>query len=96
MGQVTYGDGIAIGQLVYYAPCLLGSIYVIHKHGFKKSSGWVFLVAFCVVRIVGAAARLSTISKPNESNGAWTVSLVCSALGLSPLFMATLGILSRA
>lgn len=95
MGHVTYGDGIAIGQITYYVPALLASAFVIHKHGAKKSAGWFFLTLFCLVRIVGAAARLCTISNPN-SNGAWTASLVCSALGLSPLFMATLGLLSRA
>lgn len=95
MGHVFYGDGIAIGQIAYYATAFLASIYVIRKHGMNKSSGWYFLTVFCIIRVIGAAARLVTISKP-QSNGAWTTSLICSALGLSPLFMATLGLLSRA
>ena len=95
MGQITYADAIAIFQLVYYSPCLFGSIFVAGRHGALKSSGWIFLTIFCVVRIVGASAGLATISKPH-SDTPYTIALVCSVLGLSPLLMASLGLISRA
>jgi hypothetical protein len=95
MTHVTYADGIAIFEIVYYAPSLLGSVIVAGRHGTMKSSGWIFLTIFCIVRIVGASAHLATITKPNSST-TYTISLVCSVLGLSPLLMASLGLISRA
>lgn len=95
MGHFTYADTIAIFQLVYYSPCLFGSIFVAGRHGAMKSSGWTFLTIFCIVRIVGAAARIATIDNPTSKN-AYTIALVCSVLGLSPLLMASLGFIARA
>ena len=95
MGHFTYADAIAIFQLVYYSPCLFGSIFVAGRHGAMKSSGWIFLTIFCIVRIVGAAARIATIDNPTSKN-AYTIALVCSVLGLSPLLMASLGLIARA
>lgn len=94
MAKVTYADAIAIYQLVFYAPALVFSIFVAGKHGAMKSSGWVLLTIFCIIRIVGASARIATITSPTTSN-AYTVALICSVLGLSPLLMASLGLISR-
>ena len=95
MAQLDYADAVAIFQLVYYSPCLIGSIFVAGRNGAQKSSGWFFLCIFGLVRIIGAAARLATISHP-KTDTAYTIALVCSELGLSPLLMASLGLLSRA
>ena len=94
MGHVTYADGVAIFRLVYYAPCIVGSLVVAWKHGFLKSSGWIFLSIFSILRVVGAAAQIATIDNLNN-NTAFTIALICSVMGLSPLLMATLGLLSR-
>lgn len=94
MGKITYSDGVAIWKLVYYTPALLASLYVARKHGFTRSSGWIYLTIFCAVRIAGSVAQLILISSPN-SNGASTTALICSVLGLSPLLLASLGLLAR-
>jgi low temperature requirement protein LtrA len=94
MAQITYPDGIAIFKLIYYLPALLISLYVSYKHGFQKGSGWIFLTIFCIIRIIGGAAQLATIDNKNPHD-AETVALVTAVLGLSPLLLATLGILAR-
>lgn len=94
MGKFTYSDGVAVWKLIYYIPALLASVFVAHRHGFTKSSGWIYLTIFCIVRIVGSVAQLILISNPT-SNGASTTALVCSILGLSPLLLASLGLLAR-
>ena len=94
MTQITYADGIAIWKLVYYSPALLASLHVSYKHGFQKGSGWIFLTIFCVIRLVGASAQLATINN-SHPHSAETVALVTAVLGLSPLLLATLGILAR-
>jgi prolipoprotein diacylglyceryltransferase len=91
---VTYPDGVSIYELIFYTPCLLMSLFIVLKHGVKKSSGWIFLVTFCMIRIIGAAARVDTIWHP-DSHDAYTVALVTSILGLSPLLMASLGLTSQ-
>ncbi|KAK4550437.1 hypothetical protein LTR36_000015 [Oleoguttula mirabilis] len=95
MGHVTYPDGVAIFQLVYYSPCLFSSIYIAWKHGAMKSSGWIFLAIFCLIRIVGSTARIATIVNP-DAKTAYTIALITSVLGLSPLLMASLGLIARA
>ncbi|KAK5128948.1 hypothetical protein LTR85_000281 [Meristemomyces frigidus] len=95
MGHVTYLDGVAIFQLVYYSLCLFSSVYIALKHGAMKSSGWIFLAIFCLIRIIGSAARIATIINP-DAETAYTIALITSVLGLSPLLMASLGLIARA
>ena len=94
MGKVTYSDGVAIYELVYYSPCLATSLSVVLRHGPTKESGWIFLTTFCLVRIIGAAARIATIVR-SDIKTAHTIAEVTSLLGLSPLLMASLGLVSR-
>ncbi|OQU93962.1 hypothetical protein CLAIMM_00395 [Cladophialophora immunda] len=94
MSKFTYTDGVAVWKLVYYTPALFSSLFVAFRHGFTKGSGWIYLTIFCTVRIVGSAAQLVLISKPT-SHGASTTALICSVLGLSPLLLASLGLMAR-
>lgn len=94
MAEVTYPDGIAIFKLIYYSPALLASIYAVHKHGFSRGSGWIFLTIFSVIRIIGAGAQLATINNSHPDT-AETIALITAVLGLSPLLLSTLGILAR-
>jgi hypothetical protein len=51
------------------------------------------LSIFSAIRIVYASATLSTISNPTET--AVTIVEITAFLGLSPLLLATLGLISR-
>ena len=93
MGAITYSDAIAIAQIVYYSPALLASIFICVRHGFAKASGWFFLILFCLIRIIGASAELSTITNPTST--AITIALVCAIFGTSPLLLSSLGLISR-
>lgn len=93
MGSITYPDGISIWKVVYYTPSLFASVYVCCRHGFQKSSGWFFLVTFCLTRLIGSCAQLATIDQMNET--AETIALVCTLMGTAPLLLSSLGLLSR-
>jgi hypothetical protein len=93
MHKVTYPDGIAIWKLIYYAPALVASIWVSWRHGFAKNSGWIFLAIFSLIRIINSGAQIATIS--SQSTTPETIALVTGFLGLSPLLLASLGILAR-
>jgi len=62
---------------------------------YQKSSGWISLAIFCTIRLIGAAAQLATINNPTDKT-ALTTALITSILGLSPLLVATSGIIARA
>ncbi len=92
--HITYSDGVAIAKLVYYAPALFVSLFVAYKHGFAREAGWVFLTIFCLIRIIGAGAQLGTINNDHPDT-AYTIALITNVLGLSPLLLATLGVVAR-
>ncbi|KAL3953645.1 hypothetical protein ACCO45_011601 [Purpureocillium lilacinum] len=89
----TY-DHIAIASLAIYSFFLIGAVYLCIKHGFKRSSGWRFLIILALARIIGDALRLATISAPtNESLYIGWMTL--NGLGLGPLILVLLGLLDR-
>lgn len=90
---IDYRNGVAILQLIIYLPYLFTDVYICFRHGFRKSSGFVYLVIFCLLRIVGAAAELATISD-TTSDTPYTIAAVTSAIGTSPLLLATLALIS--
>lgn len=84
---------VSVGQLAVYTPALLLSILVCIRHGFSRTSGYVYIVVLCVVRIAGAVCQILTYSHP--TSGLITAVIVLDTIGISPLLLATLGMLSR-
>jgi hypothetical protein len=90
---VSYRDGVSILKLILYLPYLFASIYVCYRHGFRRNSGWIFLVIFCVLRIIGSCAQLATTN--NSSSTPYTIAAVTDSIGLSPLLLSSRGLISR-
>ncbi|KAJ5771110.1 uncharacterized protein N7511_003161 [Penicillium nucicola] len=93
--MIDYRHGISILEIIVYSPTLLLALWMAFHHGFKKSSGWYFFVVFSLARIIGAACYLATISAPSNIN-LYITWAVCTSLGISPLILACIGLLSRA
>jgi hypothetical protein len=91
---IGYREGVSIGEIAVYSPALLIAIYLSIRHGFGRSAGWMFLIIFCLARIIGAAMQLATISSPSNIS-LYTGYAILQNIGLSPLMLATLGLLSR-
>lgn len=89
----TY-DEIAIAEVVIYSIFILPAAYLCHKHGLTRSAGWRFLLLLCIIRILGAGLRLGTINDPTNTSLyiGWQV---LNGLGLGPLILMLLGLLSR-
>lgn len=94
MTNIDYRDGIAIGELVVYFPALAIAVLLAVRHGFGRSSGWFFLIVFALVRIIGSCFQLATINNPT-SISLYTGAAVLQTIGLSPLELTSLGLLSR-
>ncbi|KAG4031028.1 hypothetical protein MFRU_010g01540 [Monilinia fructicola] len=90
---IGYRNCVGIGEVIVYIPSLFLSIFLAFRHGFGRSSGWYFLIIFCLARIIGPCMSLAAISSPSVS--LYTGALILQNVGLSPLILATLGLLSR-
>ncbi|KAJ4400377.1 hypothetical protein N0V91_008733 [Didymella pomorum] len=86
-------DTIALIDLIFFSPCLLLSVFVCFRHGFSKSSGWLYTLILCLVRIIGGICQF--VSHSDQSAGLIQTILILDSVGLAPLLLATLGLLSR-
>ena len=85
--------GISVAELIVYLPALIVATVVCIRHGFDRSSGWIFALVLCLVRIVGACCQLTTYH--NQSVDLLKATIILESIGISPLLLATLGLLSR-
>jgi hypothetical protein len=86
-------DIVSAIELAFYIPMTFAAIVTCFRHGFNRSSGWVFTLILCVVRIAGAVCQF--LSRSNHSTNLITTTIIIDSIGLSPLLLATLGMLSR-
>ncbi|KAI1464975.1 uncharacterized protein F4812DRAFT_441184 [Daldinia caldariorum] len=92
---LTEQNDISIAEIAIYTPALFVAIWLCIRHGFGRSSGWLYLIIFSLARIIGAAMQLATISDPKSLRlriGAATL----QNIGLSPLMMVQLALIGRA
>ncbi|KAK4694425.1 hypothetical protein P7C71_g3154, partial [Lecanoromycetidae sp. Uapishka_2] len=83
---------LAIASIVIYVILIQPALYCFWKHGWPGFLGWFYLQVFCLLRIVGNAVELHTETghTVNEKT------LIVNNIGLSPLLLATAGILHEA
>lgn len=90
---VTF-DGIAVAEIAFYSVFLAGALFLCIRHGFGKSAGWRFLLAFSLARLVGSSLRLATLHDATNI-GLYVGWVVTEGLGLGPLVLTVLGLLGR-
>lgn len=86
-------DTLSVVELIFYVPAILIAIFVCYKQGFKRSSGWFYTLILCLVRIISSSCQLYADGNPS-TNLTETI-FILGSVGLSPLLLATLGILNR-
>ncbi len=91
--KLDSAGAVAIVELIVFIPALIASIIVCARHGFARSSGWIYTIVLCVVRIGGAICQL--VARNNPSHGVISAALIFDSIGLSPLLLSTLGLISR-
>ncbi|KAH8811410.1 hypothetical protein F5884DRAFT_273453 [Xylogone sp. PMI_703] len=85
-------DHLALAQLIIYAILALPILFITFRHGKAGLLGWFYCFAFCTLRLVGSGMQVSA-SKKGTTN---TTAAIISSIGLSPLLLATGGILHEA
>jgi hypothetical protein len=92
--MVSTEEGIAIAEICVYVPVFILTVIVIFRHGFRRQAGWIYLAIFCVIRIAGAGFTISETQNPiNKTDIEWAA--ILDSVGLSPLLLATIGLLKR-
>jgi hypothetical protein len=86
-------DVVSVVELLFFIPTAILAIITCCKHGFNRSSGWIYTLILCIVRIIGATCQF--LSHSNHSSGLIQATIIIDSIGLSPLLLATLGMLSR-
>ncbi|KFY83732.1 hypothetical protein V500_09944 [Pseudogymnoascus sp. VKM F-4518 (FW-2643)] len=95
MTPLTFRNGISIALIILYPPLLLLAAFLSKRHGFGRSSGWIFLVLFCTLRLLSASLNLALINSPSSTSLHIAYSIT-NSVGLSTLLLASLGLLNRA
>lgn len=92
--MVNTSEVIAYAEICVYVPIFILTIIVVFRHGFQKQLGWIYLAIFCIVRVAGAGFKVESVHHPtNSTDVEWAA--ILQSVGLSPLLMASLGLLKR-
>lgn len=85
---------ISIPQLIIYAILFPLAAFVGFRHGFRKASGWLYLSIFTAIRIASSCLGVVSYHHPtNRDDLVWYS--VLGGVGISPLLLASKGLLSR-
>lgn len=90
---LTPREDLDIVQLAFYGLAIPLIIFILARHGFGRQTGWLYLAALAVLRIVGASTGIASTNNPSQ--GLIETSLICTSIGISPLLLSLLGLLSR-
>lgn len=84
--------GLEYAQLAIYGLLSLPVLYLTYRHGRHGLTGWLYLFAFCTLKIVGTALQV----KADIDHSSSSTAALISSIGLSPLLLAAVGILHEA
>jgi hypothetical protein len=92
--SMTHSRDVVAGiEMAFFIPTALLSAIICFRHGVHRSSGWVYTLILCIVRIAGAVCQF--LSHNNHTSNLIQTTVIIDSIGLSPLLLATLGMLSR-
>lgn len=81
-------NDLSVAQSAIFAAFIIPVIFIFFRHLWTGFLGWIYLIAFCSLLIVGGALSLGNTVSAGGS--------IVSEVGLSPLLLATSGILHEA
>ncbi|RHZ53566.1 uncharacterized protein CDV56_103643 [Aspergillus thermomutatus] len=80
-------NSLSAATCAIYAVLAIPVLYLLVRHGRYGLLGWLYLFFFCTLRIIGGALAVKDTS---------AAASIISSVGLSPLLLATAGILHEA
>ena len=85
---------LAVVQLAIYGPSTILCPLIAIRLGLSKSLCWFYVFVFCSIRIVGCIMEVLAEEKNDLSK--YQIAGILDGVGLSPLLLATLGLLTAA
>jgi hypothetical protein len=94
--MLTYRAIVAIISLVFYVPALPTSLQIAYAQGPGNNAAYFHLTIFASLRLTGFSIQLWAETHHQDANTAWYTGIaVLLNIGMSPLLLATVGMLSR-
>lgn len=94
--MLTYRAIVAIISLAFYVPALPTSLQIAYKQGPGNNAAYVWLALFTAIRIVGFSLQLRAETHHEDANTTFYSGVaVLLNIGLSPLLLSSVGMLSR-
>lgn len=84
---------LAAVTIAMYVPFLLVSIKLASKYGMSRSDGWILLLIFCIMRVLGGSLLVAAEEVSPVNIGLYIGGYALESSGLSPLLVCTLGLL---
>lgn len=84
---------LAAVTIAMYVPFLLVSLKIVSKYGMARGDGWVLLLVFCFIRVLGGALLVAAEEITPVNTSLYIGGYALEASGLSPLLLCTLGLL---
>ena len=94
--MTTYRAIVGIISLVIYFPALATCSFLVYAQGPGNNAAHVWLAIFCCIRITGFGLQVYAEENNRNSNTTYYTGVaVLLNIGLSPLLLASVGMLSR-
>jgi len=87
---------LAAAQIGFYAPIVVFTIILVWRYAFRRDAGWLFLFIFSSVRLAEGALILAGELVAQPKVDLFIAAYILQAVGLAPLFLATIGFLGLA
>jgi len=88
MGLDQRGD-IAIAEIVFYIPIFVCALLLTIRHGIGRQAGWIFLLTFSIVRIIGGALHVAAEEVKPPKLGLFIGAFAIESAGVAPLLLCT-------
>lgn len=83
---------VDLAELVIYGILIIPTTYCLVRHGTQGLLGWIYIFAYCTIRLVASGLKYKSDQDHELSTGA----LIVDNIGLSPLLLGAAGILHEA
>nr|OQO17116.1 hypothetical protein B0A51_16210 [Rachicladosporium sp. CCFEE 5018] len=85
------GHGIlSIIETAFFSPILLLSIFLCLRHGFRRESGWLYLLLLSLLHLIGSACLLYSETQHSTNKNLYITYYVCNSVGTAPLLLLAL------
>ncbi|KAG2109726.1 uncharacterized protein F5147DRAFT_692121 [Suillus discolor] len=84
---------LAAVTIAMYIPFLFVSLRLVMKYGISRGDGWVLLLVFSIIRVLGGALLVAAEDITPANISLYTGGYALELSGLSPLLLCTLGLL---